>query len=118
MKMNYCVLGTRDMAAAEAFYDALFAGMGLQKAQPSEQMTYWLGADFAFALALPFDGAPATVGNGSMLGFSFDSADEVRRRYDLALAHGGTSEGEPGPRGPKFSAYVRDLDGNKLCLSD
>ena len=36
--------------------------------------------------------------------------------YAKALELGGTSEGEPNQRGPYFSAYVRDLDKNKLCL--
>lgn len=38
--------------------------------------------------------------------------------HRLALDLGGTCEGAPDQRGPKFSAYVRDRDGNKLCLSD
>jgi len=118
MKMNYFVVGTNDMDAAQEFYDALFAGAGLQRASPSERMTYWLGADFAFAVAIPFDTQPATIGNGTMVGFSVGGADDVKRMHALAVTLGGTSEGAPDQRGPKFSAYVRDLDGNKLCLSD
>jgi len=118
MKMNYFVVGTNDMDASTGFYDALFAQAGLNRMAPSERMTYWLGEDFAFAAAVPFDGKPATNGNGTMVGFSVGSAEEVRRLHDLAIELGGTSEGAPGQRGPRYSAYVRDLDGNKLCLSD
>ena len=118
MKMNYFVVGTNDMNAATTFYDALFAQSGVNRVSPSERMTYWLGEDFAFAAAVPFDGRPATIGNGTMVGFSVGSAEEVRRLHDLAVEGGGTSEGAPGPRGPRFSAYARDLDGNKLCFSD
>lgn len=117
MKLNYVVVGTNDMAAATSFYDALFEKAGLNRVRPVERMTYWLADDFAFAVATPFDGAPATVGNGMMIGFDLGSPEEVARLHDLALALGGTSEGAPGQRGPKFSAYVRDLDGNKLCFS-
>ena len=53
-----------------------------------------------------------------MVGFSVGAKEYVERMHGLALALGGTCEGTPGQRGPKFSAYVRDLDGNKLCLSD
>ena len=35
---------------------------------------------------------------------------------DKVLELGGTSEGEVMQRGPYYSAYVRDLDGNKLCF--
>ena len=41
--------------------------------------------------------------------------DQVQRLYDIALAHGGSDEGAPGPRGEGFYAgYFRDPDGNKL----
>jgi predicted lactoylglutathione lyase len=118
MKMNYCVVGTNDMAAANAFYGALFGPMGLQCVSPTDRMTYWLGEDFAFATAIPFDTKPATRGNGTMVGFCVGTPDDVTRMHALAIDCGGSCAGEPGQRGPKFSAYVRDLDGNKLCFSD
>lgn len=118
MRMTYFVVGTNDMTAARGFYDALFAQSGLHGMQPSDRMTYWLGEDFAFAAAIPFDAGPATNGNGTMVGFSVGAEQEVRRLHALAIELGGCCEGAPGRRGPKFSAYVRDLDGNKLCFSD
>ncbi len=118
MKMNYFVVGTNDMAAAINFYDALFTEAEFEKIIPSERMTYWLGEDFAFSVAIPFDEQPATNGNGTMVGFSVGSAEEVKRLYAKALELGGSCEGEPNQRGTRFSAYVRDLDNNKICLSD
>jgi predicted lactoylglutathione lyase len=118
MKMNYFVVGTNDMDATKTFYNALFAQSGLQSMSPTDRMTYWLGADFAFAAATPFDENPATVGNGMMVGFSVGASEDVKRMHALALELGGTCAGAPNQRGPKFSAYIRDLDGNKLCLSD
>jgi predicted lactoylglutathione lyase len=118
MKMNYFVVGTNDMRASRTFYDALFEGAGLQSISPSERMTYWIGEDFAFAVARPFDKTPATHGNGTMVGFCARAKEDVERMHGLALELGGTCEGAPNQRGPKFSAYVRDLDGNKLCLPD
>ena len=118
MKMNYVVLGTNNMTASTRFYDALFVPSGLKRVSPSDRMTYWLGEDFAFAAALPFDGRQATNGNGTMVGFSVGTAEAVRQLHERAIELGGTCEGAPGQRGPRFSAYVRDLDGNKLCFSD
>lgn len=118
MQMNYFVVGTNDMDAATAFYDRLFAQSGVSRVAPTDRMTYWLGTNFAFAVATPFDENPATNGNGTMVGFSVGSPEEVARLHALAIEFGGTCEGEPGQRGPRFSAYVRDLDQNKLCLSD
>jgi len=118
VKMNYFVVGTNDMDASKTFYDALFAQSGLQGFSPSDRMTYWIGDDFAFATAHPFDTKPATVGNGTMVGFCVGTNDDVKRMHKLAIELGGTCEGAPNQRGPRFSAYVRDLDGNKLCFSD
>jgi len=117
MILNYVTVGTHDMPATIAFYDALFAEAGLTRVAPSERMTYWLGQGFAFAAAIPFDGQTATSGNGTMIGFGVATKAEVERLHQVALDLGGTSEGAPGPRGPRFTAYVRDLDGNKLCFS-
>ncbi|MDD9923083.1 MAG: VOC family protein [Boseongicola sp.] len=117
MRMNYFVVGTNDMISATKFYDALFAKADLHSVTPSERMTYWLGNDFAFATAVPFDENPASVGNGMMVGFSLGSSEEVNRLHALAIELGGSNEGDPGQRGPRYSAYVRDLDGNKICFS-
>lgn len=66
----------------------------------------------------PFDGQPASVGNGTMVSFLAKSRAVVDAFHAAALAHGGTNEGLPGLRpqyGPQFYAgYVRDPDGNKL----
>ena len=118
MKMNYFVVGTNDIEAATTFYTSLFAKYDLQCMSPTERMTYWVGDDFAFAVAIPFDTKPASVGNGMMVGFSTGSKEEVSELHALALRLGACCAGEPGQRGPRFSAYIRDLDGNKLCISD
>jgi predicted lactoylglutathione lyase len=63
----------------------------------------------------PYDGQPATRGNGTMVALAVGSREQVDRLYRLALELGGTDEGPAGPRGDGFYAgYFRDLDGNKL----
>ncbi len=116
MKLNYFVIGTNHMERSVAFYDELFAGSDISKIHSEGRMTLWSEGDFMFALAEPFDGQPATVGNGSMAGLNVDSRAEVDRLYALALELGGTDEGQPGIRSGRYAAYARDLDGNKLCF--
>ena len=118
MNMNYFVVGTNNMNASTRYYDALFEQSGLHRMVPSDRMTYWLGDGFAFAVATPFDEKPATSGNGMVVGFSVGPHEEVRRLHALAIELGGTCEGAPNQRGPRYSAYVRDPEGNKLCFSD
>jgi predicted lactoylglutathione lyase len=117
MKLDYFVFGTNNMEAAIIFYDSLFEGTKLKKVLTTDRMIYWQCEDFAFALAKPFDGRPATNGNGTMIGLNVGSKQEVERLYEKAIELGGSCEGRPGERGPRFSAYVRDLDNNKIVFS-
>ncbi|GLR71241.1 VOC family protein [Agaribacter marinus] len=116
MKMNYFVFGTNDKEKAEVFYDDLFSESGLNKIHGRGRMTLWGNESFMFALAEPFDEQPATNGNGTMLGLHVDTIEEVNRLYQKVLDMGGTSEGEPRVRSNMHSAYVRDLDRNKICF--
>ena len=62
-------------------------------------------------------GQPATAGNGSMLGISCASHEEVNKVHAKALALGAQDEGAPGNRTDAFyGGYIRDLDGNKLVF--
>jgi predicted lactoylglutathione lyase len=67
------------------------------------------------SLTKPFNGQPATVGNGVMVALDAPNPAEVDRLHALALSLGGTDEGAPGLRGGGFyCGYFRDPDGNKL----
>ena len=116
MKANYFVFGTNDKEKAVAFYDELFEGSGLNKIHDEGRMTLWGNEAFMFALAEPFDEKSASNGNGTMLGFHVDSISEVNRLHKKALDIGGSSEGEPRVRSNMHSAYIRDLDNNKICF--
>ena len=104
------------MVEAVQFYDALFEKSEIEKVHSEGRMTLWSGPDFMFAVAQPFDGKDATFGNGTMVGFNLGSSSEVERVYKKALEVGGTDEGKPEIRSGRFSAYVRDLDKNKICI--
>lgn len=114
--IGYVTLGTHDLAKAAPFYDALAAELGVPRMMDFESFIAWGKEDSAgVCLTKPFDGNPASVGNGVMVALAAKDEAQVQRLYDIALANGGTCEGPPGPRGEGFYAgYFRDLDGNKL----
>ncbi len=115
--IGYVTLGTNDLARAARFYDALLGEIGAKRFMEDDKFIAWSVSPTSPGLALtkPFDGKPATVGNGVMVALILDSKDKVDRLYRKALELGGTDEGPAGPRGDGFYAgYFRDPDGNKL----
>ena len=116
--MTYATVGSNKLNEAKAFYDDLLAVADLTPLfdHPSGGRVYGKGEQFSFAVLGPFDGGAASVGNGSMVAFSFDSRAEVDEFYSKAIELGGRPEGGPSPRGPNwYFSHFRDLDGNKLC---
>lgn len=115
--IGYVTLGTNDLTRGAAFYDAIAEELGAPRMMEGEGFIAWgePGGAPGIGLTKPFDGAPATVGNGVMVALSANSKAQVDKLHAIALAHGGTCEGPPGPRGDTFyAAYFRDPDGNKL----
>jgi catechol 2,3-dioxygenase-like lactoylglutathione lyase family enzyme len=116
----YLTLGTNDVGRATRFYDAALAPLGYSRGETEDtEVGYSLPGDRRIRLWItqPYDGKPATVGNGTMVALFAPSREAVDAFHKAAVAAGGTDEGTPGlrPYGPTFyAAYVRDPDGNKL----
>lgn len=117
--LSYATVGSNRLQQTKAFYDTLFAGAGITRMfeHPSGGRIYGRDGRIVFGVIGPFNGEPATVGNGTMIAFHFDTPDEVTAFHKKALALGAKDEGAPGFRfgSPFFMSYFRDLDGNKLC---
>jgi len=115
--IGYVTIGTNDLPRAAAFYDALLGEIGAKRMMENEQFIAWSVRPEVPGLGVtkPFDGKPATVGNGVMVALEAKSPAEVDSLHRKALQLGGRDEGAPGARGGGFYAgYFRDLDGNKL----
>lgn len=115
--IGYITVGTNDLPNAAKFYDELFESMGAKRFMEMESFIAWATEPSApgFSITKPFDGNPASVGNGVMVALVVDSPAKVDALYAKALELGGTDEGAPGARSDNFYAgYFRDLDGNKL----
>jgi uncharacterized glyoxalase superfamily protein PhnB len=115
--LGYVTLGTNNHEKALAFYDALMGSIGHTRVFDDGDFVAW-GVSLdqpAVAITKPFDGNPATVGNGVMVAMQMPSKEAVDAFYNKALELGATDEGAPGQRIEGFYAgYFRDLDGNKL----
>jgi catechol 2,3-dioxygenase-like lactoylglutathione lyase family enzyme len=114
----YATIGTNDLERAKGFYDKVMEPLGGKRTFGFERMQFY-GAQGPAMLAVntPYDGQPATVGNGSMFGLPAVSREAADAAHAAAIEAGGTCEGPPGQRMDGFyGAYFRDLDGNKLCV--
>ncbi len=115
--IGYVTLGSNDLQGSAKFYDELLAVLGAKRTMEMDTFIAW-GADPAspmISIIKPFDGEPATVGNGVMVSLLASSKEQVNEVYNKAMALGAKDEGAPGDRGGNFYAgYFRDLDGNKL----
>ena len=115
--IGYVTLGTNDLTRAAVFYDAIAAELGTGRMFEWDNAIAWgtPGGAAGIGLTKPYDGNPATIGNGVMVALGASDAAQVQRLHDIALAHGGSCEGAPGLRSEGFyAAYFRDPDGNKL----
>lgn len=115
--IGYVTLGTNNLKRACEFYDAIAGELGVSRMMESDTFVAWgkPGGGAGVGLTKPFDGKPATVGNGVMVALECKDRAQVDRVYKLAMSMGAKDEGPPGQRMEGFYAgYFRDPDGNKL----
>ncbi len=119
---SHITVGSNDIARSRRFYDAIGTALGLTCI-----LEYPTGFGFGRAggrpqlwIVRPLDRNAATVGNGITIGLEAADRPSVDAAYAAAIAAGGVDEGKPGLRPhyhPNYyGAYVRDPDGNKVCI--
>ena len=118
--IGYTTIGVSDMGRAKKFYTDLFEAQGAKVAIDVGRIAF-IGTkrgEPMLAVCEPYDKEAPTPGNGVMIAFPAGSKEEAEALYHKAISLGATCDGEPGQRVPDqfYGAYVRDLDGNKLCF--
>ena len=117
--LNHVSIGTNDLDKALDFYDVVMETIGATRKMEIPGIAVAYGKMFPeFWVQRPLDSGEATSANGTHYAFTAPSKESVHAFYDAAMAAGGTSDGEPGPRpmyGPKYyGCFVYDLDGHKI----
>jgi catechol 2,3-dioxygenase-like lactoylglutathione lyase family enzyme len=117
---SHVMVGTNDLEKAKNFYDALLGTLGVRPARVDGHRIFYMTKTGVFSVSKPIDGKPATTANGGTIGFACASPEEADAWHAAGVAHGGTPcENPPGIRegsaGKLYLAYLRDLDGNKIC---
>jgi catechol 2,3-dioxygenase-like lactoylglutathione lyase family enzyme len=123
--LNHIMIGSNDIERSKRFYDAVLGTLGAGEpirnvASTGHIRLFYRHDGSSFCLTQPINGEPASVANGSTIGFKCSSPEQLQAFHDAAVANGGTSIEEPpglrqGATGAMYLAYVRDPDGHKLC---
>ena len=117
--LGYVTVGVSDMERACDFYGALLEEVGGKQLFGQDRIKFYgTGAGSPMlAVCIPYDKNDPAPGNGNIIAIPGGSREGVDKLYQKAIQLGASDEGEPGERLPVFyGAYVRDLDGNKLCF--
>jgi len=124
---SHITVGVENLDRASRFYDAILLPLGLKQRVVTPDggpaSLCWISPESGlprFYAYRPFNGLPASAGNGSMVAFLAPSEAAVTEAYSAGLLAGGQDEGPAGPR-PNygegyFGAYLCDPDGNKIHL--
>jgi catechol 2,3-dioxygenase-like lactoylglutathione lyase family enzyme len=123
--LSHIHLGITDFDRAVRFYSGVMEVLGypLRFQDAAKEWAGWQPGTAPrplFLIGRPFDGGPASPGNGQMTALLAPSRAAVELAYAAAMAQGAACEGPPGPR-PHYhphyyGAYFRDPDGNKICV--
>jgi catechol 2,3-dioxygenase-like lactoylglutathione lyase family enzyme len=116
--LSHVSLGTNDFASAVAFYDEVLPTLGCKRILEHPGAVAYGRELPEFWVQTPIDGHPASVGNGTHVGFVAPDKAAVHAFHAAALAAGARNEGEPGPRPeygePYYGCFVLDPDGHKI----
>lgn len=119
---SHVTIGSNDLGKAKPFYDSLLKPLGLMRHMDFPNAVGYgpVGGRPQLWVLSPLDRKAATAGNGITIGLEAADRAAVDAAHKAAMAAGGKDEGAPGVRAhyhPNYyGAYLRDLDGNKICV--
>ena len=114
---SHVMVGVSDIEASKKFYDAVLGTIGIGPGVDNQGRYFYISPGGVFAITVPIDGEPVSVGNGSTIGFLVESDEQGNAFHQAGLENGGvTCEEPPGRRdNGMYLAYLRDPDGHKIC---
>ena len=118
---SFITIGTNNLEKSASFYSKILKPLKIKNTLKNKRY-YGYSRErtlkkIELYLIKPHNKKKATVGNGTMITFRANSKKEVNDFYNIGIKLGAQNEGAPGPRhGKDYYAYLRDLDGNKICV--
>ena len=107
-----------DLAAGARFYEAILAPLGYARLVERENSVGFGKRYPEIWLNLRPGRVPSVSGDGFHICLRAGDEASVRRFFEAALAAGGVSAGEPGPRQAAmtgyYAAFIEDPDGHRI----
>lgn len=119
--LSHVSIGTNQFERAVAFYDKVLSTLECKRIMEHPDAVAYGKQYPEFWVQTPINGQPATIGNGTHIGFIAPTKEAVHAFHEAALAAGGSDDGAPGSRPeygePYYGCFVRDPDGHKVEAS-
>ncbi len=117
----FITIGTNNLKKSSAFYSKILKPLKIKKVLSHHRYFGYAKKETPKKIELylirPHNKKKATIGNGTMITFKANSKKNVNEFYNIGISLGAKDEGMPGSRhGKNYYAYLRDLDGNKICV--
>tara|TARA_B100002051_G_C16563532_1_gene548805 strand:+ start:57 stop:431 length:375 start_codon:yes stop_codon:yes gene_type:complete len=117
----FITIGTNNLRKSGNFYNKVLKTLNIKKVLIHNRYYGYANIKTPNKIELylikPHNKKKATFGNGTMITFNAKSKKAVEEFYNVGIKLGAMNEGPPGPRhGKDYYAYIRDLDGNKICV--
>ncbi len=115
---DHISIGVRNVAAAQRFYDAVFAALGIERLSASATSLSYGTKEAAFLVDQAERPVPADAASGLHFCFKAPSRAAVDTFHAAALDAGGRDNGKPGLRpeynATYYAAFVVDPDGYRI----
>lgn len=118
MMIDHVSIGVRDVAKAQAFYDAVLGAIGYGRLSSAAYSLGYGKERPAFWVSASESPVPPDPHSGLHLCFAAPTRDGVDAFHRAALRHGGSDNGKPGLRTDYgenyYAAFVVDPDGYRI----
>ena len=118
---SFVTIGSNNLEKSSTFYSKILKPLKIKRALKHHRYYGYSKIispkKIEFYIIKPHNKKKATFGNGIMITFQASTKKAVDDFYKIGIKLGAKDEGAPGPRhGKDYYAYLRDLDGNKICV--
>ncbi|WP_082800623.1 VOC family protein [Neptuniibacter pectenicola] len=95
---SHVMVGSDDIERSKNFYNSVLGVLGVKDPvvnvnDTGQTRLFYIHNDSIFCVTEPINGKPMSAANGSTIGFTCDSSEQVKELHDVAVANGANKQG-------------------------